>query len=105
MDTGPPHPQDRRGRRRRAIGAALCAAAGLVLAVLTATGLELGDLSAQHAVAVALPGGLLLIAAGLLVPAGQDPGTWRRLGFKAGLAAGRLASRWRSLFHPPPDGQ
>lgn len=92
----PQRPDNLLPRKQRGL-AALCRASGAVLALATLTCSLLGIVSAQQAIAMALPAAVL-IAADLIAASVPDPSTGRRLGFQAGLRAGTLVNRWRSLL-------
>jgi len=104
MDAVPPQRSEGHSpRRRRTRRAAWCAAAGVILVTAAVTCLALDAVSAQQAIALGLPG-VLLIVGGLIVAASPDPATSRQRGFQAGLQAGSLLSRLRSLFRQRRDG-
>jgi hypothetical protein len=104
MEPGPPQPEDVRPRKLRAVGAKWAVAAGVVLGLAAAICLALDAISGQQAVAIAMPG-IVLIIGGLIVATLPDPETGRRLGFHAGVSAGSLLNRWLTAFRRAPDGQ
>lgn len=93
-----------RPRKLRSIGATWCVAAGVVLVLVALICLVFAAISGTQAVAIALPGVVLLFA-GLIVAALPDPATGRRLGFQAGVRAGALLNRWRTALRGGPAGQ
>jgi len=103
MDAGPPQSpaghSPRRGRTRRA---AWCVSAGVILVAAAVTCLALHAISVQQAVAIGLPG-VLLIVAGLIM-AVPDAATSRRLGFEAGVRTGSFLSRLLSVFRRRGNG-
>jgi membrane-bound ClpP family serine protease len=103
MDAGPPHsPAGHSPRGRRTRRAAWCAGAGVVLGVAAVTCLALHTISAQQAIAIGLPG-VLLIVAGLIfiVP---DAATSRRMGLEAGVQTGTFLNRLLSVFRRRGNG-
>jgi hypothetical protein len=93
----PQRPENHSPRRRRARRAAWCVSAGLILVTAAVTCAALGVISAQQAIALGLPGALLIVG-GLIAAAAPDAATSRRLGFQTGLQTGTLLSRLRSVF-------
>jgi hypothetical protein len=104
MEPGPPQRDDMRPRKLRAIGATWCAAAGVVLVLVALICLAFATISGTQAVAIAMPG-VVLIFAGLIVATLPDPATGRRLGFQAGVWAGSALNRWRTALRGGPAGQ
>jgi hypothetical protein len=103
MDDGPLRPEDHRPSRARARRATWSVSAGIILGTAAVTCLALGAISAQQAIALGLPGALL-IAGGLIAAAVPDPMTGRRLYFQAGFHMGSLLSRLRSFLHRRHNG-
>jgi hypothetical protein len=97
MDAEPPQPDDLGPRRSRVLTAAWCAGAGLVLGSTALICLGLGVVSGRQALAIGMPGVLLLLF-GLITAAMADPPSGQRLGFQAGLRVGALVSRWQSFL-------
>jgi hypothetical protein len=98
MNEGPPQrPDGRRLRRIRAVEAAWCAIAGVILSCVAAISLALGVVTVQQAIAICLPGGVLIVV-GLTVATVPNAASGWRLGFYVGLKMGRLLSRLRALF-------
>jgi len=97
MDAEPPQPEDLGPRRSRVMLAAWCAGAGLVLGSSALICLGLGVVSGRQALAIGMPGLLLLLYA-LITAAISDPASGERMGLQAGLRAGALAGRWQSLL-------
>lgn len=98
MDAGPPqHSDGHRPRRTRAVAAAWSVSAGAILGAAALICLALGVVSAQQAIAIGLPGALLIVG-GLIAAAVPDAATGRSLGFQTGFQMGWLLSRLRSLF-------
>ena len=97
MDADPPQPENLGPRRSRVILAAWCLGAGLVLGSSAVVCLALGVISGRQALAIGMPG-LLLLLFGLITAAIADPVSGERLGFQAGLRAGALASRWQAFL-------
>jgi hypothetical protein len=93
-----------RPRKLRAIGATWCAVAGVALVLVALICLAFATISGTQAVAIAMPG-VVLIFAGLIVATLPDPATGRRLGFQAGVWAGSLLNRWRTALRGGPAGQ
>ena len=98
MDAEPPQqPGDRNGGdRRKARRALWFAGAGVAAGLATAIASALGDMSVKQAITVAVPAAVLTFG-GLAVAVASDPETAERLGFRAGLKAGSLRRRWRSV--------
>jgi hypothetical protein len=71
--------------------------AGVILGTAAVTCLALDAVSAQQAIAIGLPGALLIVG-GLIAAAVPDPVTGRRHFFRAGFRMGSLLSRFRSFF-------
>jgi hypothetical protein len=86
----PQAPRPRGGRRRKRRAAA-CAGAGAVLGITAAVCAGLRAVSAQQAIAIAVPAATLLVA-GLAVLALPDREAGRRRGAEAGFLAGSLLS-------------
>jgi len=103
MDGGPPRPEDDRPRRARARRAAWCASAGVILATAAVICLALNAISPQQAIALGLPGALLILG-GLIALAVPDTTTGDRLGFHAGFQIGSLLTRFRSFFRQDRNG-
>lgn len=104
MDVIPPQrPEDRNPRRRRTARAAWCISAGVILATAAVTCAALHAVSAQQAMALGLPGALLIVA-GLMAAAVPDAAASLRLGFQAGLRAGSFWARLRSVFRQRRNG-
>jgi hypothetical protein len=97
MDARPPGQADGGPSRWRLVTSALCTAAGLALGTVTVICLSLGICGGDQAVALGVPAALLVIS-GLLAAAIPDPAAGHRFGFKAGLQAGSMLSRWRSVL-------
>jgi hypothetical protein len=97
MDAEPPQPEDLGPRRSRVMASAWSAVAGLVLGSSAVICLALDVVSGRQALAIGMPGVLLLLFA-LITAATSDPASGERLSFQAGLRAGALASRWRSFL-------
>ncbi len=98
MDAEPPQRAGQRGRDGRAARRApWFAGVGIGAGVATVIAFALGDLSGRHAIMLGLPA-VVLIFGGLVVAVLSDPETAERQGFRAGLKAGTLRRRWRSLF-------
>lgn len=97
MAAGEPQQPDDGKQRPWARIAAWCQVIGAVLAIATLTCSLLGVISAQQAIALGLPATLLVVG-GLIAAAAVDPSEGERLGFLAGLRAGTLLRRQRSLF-------
>jgi len=97
MNAEPPQPEDLGPRRSRVILAAWCAGAGLVLGSCAVICLALGVISGRQALAIGMPGVLLLLFA-LITAAIANPVSGERVGFQAGLRAGALASKLQSLL-------
>jgi hypothetical protein len=97
MDAEPPQPEDLGPRRSRAIVAAWSAGAGLVLGSSALICLALGVVSGRQALAIGMPGVLLLLF-GVITAAIADPASGQRLGFQAGFRLGSLVRRWRSFL-------
>ena len=103
MDGGPPRPEDHRPRGARARRAAWSVSAGIILGTAAVTCLALDVVSAQQAIALGLPGALLIVG-GLIAAAVPDPMTGRRFFFQAGFQMGSLLSRFRSFFRRRRNG-
>ena len=94
----PPHPDDdNRVPRQRARLAASCQAVGALVAIATVALAALNVLTAQQTVAVGLLA-VLLIAGGVIAASTIDTDTAEQLGFRAGLHAGMMVRRLRSVF-------
>jgi hypothetical protein len=97
MDAEPPQPEDLGPRRSRMITAAWCAGAGLAIGSTALICLGLGVVSGRQALAIGVPGVLLLLF-GLIIATMADPASGQRLGFQAGLRVGALVSLWQSFL-------
>lgn len=97
MHAGPPQRPDDFLHRQQAGLAALCQAAGAILALATLACSLLRLVSPQQAIAMALPAAVLIIG-DLIVASIPDLSTSNRLGLQAGLRAGTLVNLWRSLL-------
>lgn len=97
MYAGPPQRPDDLPHRQRAGLVALCQASGTILALAALTCSLLGVVSAQQAIAMALPAAVL-ITGDLIAASITGHSTAGRLGFQAGLRAGTLVNLWRSLI-------
>ena len=105
MDEVPPEgPEGCRPPRRRARRAAWCVSAGLILGIAAVTCVALDVISAQQAIALGLPGALLIVGGLIAMAAVPDAATSRWLGFQAGLQVGSLLSRLRSVFRRRRNG-
>ena len=105
MDVVPPQPPEGSSPpRRRARRAAWCVSAGVILGTAAVTCLALGAVSTQQAIALGLPGALLIVG-GLIAAAVPDAATSRRLGFQSGLQMGSLLDRLRSVFSRHRNGR
>ena len=85
--------RDGRKARRALQFAAAGAVAGLAAAIASA----LGDISVKQAMMLGLPAAVLTFG-GMTAAVASDPETAERQGFQAGLKAGALRTRWRSVF-------
>jgi len=103
MDGRPPRPEDHRPGRARARRAAWSVSAGIILGTAAVTCLALGAISAQQAIALGLPGALLIVG-GLIAAAVPNPMTGRRLYFQAGFHTGSLLTRFRSFLRRRRNG-
>jgi anti-sigma factor RsiW len=104
MNVGPQQrPDGRRPRRTRARAAAWSVSTGVIVGAAGLICMALGAVSAQQAIALYLPGALLIVG-GLIAAAIPDAATGQRAGFEAGFRTGWLLSRLRSLFRPPRNG-
>ena len=104
MAAGPPErPERHHPRWPRAAVAAWCVSAGFILGAAALLCRALGAVSTQQAIAIGLPGVLLLVG-GLIAAAIPDPETGRRMSFEAGFQMGWLLTRLRSIFRPPRNG-
>ena len=98
MDAGPPQYVDGRGRDNRNARRALwIAGAGIVAGLATAIVFALGDLSAKAAISLGVPISILTIS-GVIVAVASDAERAERQGFGAGLRAGSIRNRLRSLL-------
>jgi hypothetical protein len=98
MDAEPRQHADRQDRDRRQARRALwIAGAGVAAGLATAIASALGDIRDMQAIMFGLPAAVLAFG-GLTVAVASDPETAERLGFRAGLKAGSLRRRWRSVF-------
>ena len=77
--------------------------AGVILGTAAVTCLALGAVSAQQAIAIGLPGALLIVG-GLIAAAVPDAAASRQLGFQAGLQTGSLLSWLRSVLGQRRNG-
>jgi hypothetical protein len=77
--------------------------AGAILGTVAVTCLGLGAVSAQQAIALGLPGALLIISA-LIEGASPSAATNRQLSFQAGFQVGWLVSRFGSVFRQRRNG-
>jgi len=93
MDAGPPENPCGHSRRPGRRLAAWCVSAGVILLAAAVTCPALDVISAQQAIAIGLPGVLLIVAG--MIAAIPDPATSLRLGFQAGSFLGRLRSAFR----------
>jgi hypothetical protein len=82
--------RDGRKARRALQFAGAGAVAGLAAAIASA----LGDISVKQAM---MPAAVLTFG-GMTAAVASDPETAERQGFQAGLKAGALRTRWRSVF-------
>jgi hypothetical protein len=98
VDAGPPQHVDGRGRDRRNARRALwIAGVGIVAGLATAIFFVLGDLSAKGTIILGVPIAILTIG-GIIVAVASDTERAERQGFGAGLRAGSMRNRLRSLF-------
>jgi hypothetical protein len=97
MDAEPPQPEDLGPRRSRVVASAWSAGAGLVLGSSALICLALDVVSGRQALAIGMPGALLLLFA-LITAVTADPASGERLSFQAGLRVGALASRLQSFI-------
>jgi hypothetical protein len=98
VDAGPPQPVDGRDRDNRNARRALwIAGAGIVAGLATAIVFALGDLSAKGAIILGVPIAILTIG-GVIFALASDPARAERQGFRAGMRAGAIRNRLRSLF-------
>jgi hypothetical protein len=97
MNVEPPQ-RDQRARdgrkRRRALW---FAGAGVVAGLATGITSAFGGISMRQTIMLGLPAAVLTFG-GLAVAVAPDPETADREGFRAGLKAGLLRRRWRSVF-------
>jgi hypothetical protein len=101
MSAGPPQgPEDHSPPRRYAKAAAWSVSAGVILGGAALGCLASDAVSGPQAIAIGLPGALLIVG-GLAAAALGDPAIARRLGFEAGFQMGWLLTRLRSFFRPP----
>jgi hypothetical protein len=104
MNAGPPQrPEGHHPRRPHARPAAWCVSAGAILGTPSLTCLALGAVSGQQAIALGLPGALLIVG-GLIAAAVPDAATGQRLGFQAGFQMGWLLGRLLSVLRPRRNG-
>ena len=102
MDGGPPrHPQDGIQRRSRSRRAAWCVGAGVILAIAAVISSTMSAVSVQQAIAMGVPGALLIIG-GLIAVLLPDAETGQRTGFEVGFRAGSLLTRLRSVLRRRP---
>jgi hypothetical protein len=105
MDAESPQRAGQRSRDGRAARRARWfAGVGVGAGVATVVALALGDLSGRHAIMLGLPA-VVLTFGGLIVAALSDPLRAERQGFRAGLKAGTLRRRWRSVFDRQRKGR
>jgi hypothetical protein len=78
-------------------------ATGIILGTAAVICLVLRVIVVQQAIAMALPGALLIIG-GVIWGAPPDPEASRRLGFLAGFQLGSVVSRLRSVFRRRGNG-
>jgi hypothetical protein len=105
MEAGPPAGADRPGRDgRRARRALWFAGAGVVAGLATAIASALGDISMGQTITLGLPAAVLTLG-GITVAVASDPESAERQGFRAGLKAGSLRGRWRSVFGRQGNGR
>jgi hypothetical protein len=105
MDAEPPQRADRDGRdRRRARRAPWVAGAGIAGGLAVAIAFALGDISDRQAIMMGLPAAVLTFG-GLTVAVASDPEAAERQGFRAGLTAGALRGRWRSVCSRRGNGR
>ena len=98
MGAEPPQRADRHGRDgRRARRGLWFAGANIVAGLATGIAFALRDVSVKQTIMVGVPAAVLTVG-GLTVAVTSDPETVERLGFRAGLTAGLLRRRWRSVF-------
>jgi hypothetical protein len=98
MDGGlPQHPQDETRRRSRSRRAAWCVGTGVILAIAALICSTTGAVSVQQAIAIGVPGALLIIG-GLMAVLLPDAETGQRTGFEVGFRAGSLLTRLQSAF-------
>ena len=98
MDAEPPQQAGQHGGDGRAARRARwLAGVGIGGGAATVIAFALGDLSGGHAIMLGVPA-VVLIFGGLTVAALSDPQTAERRGFRAGLKAGTLRRRWRSVL-------
>ncbi len=98
MNAEPPQRTDRQSRYRRQARLALWLAGvggGGGLAIVIAA--SLGEISVKQTIMLGAPVAVLILG-GLMVALARDPESAERLGFRAGLSAGSLRNRWRSVF-------
>jgi hypothetical protein len=100
MDAEPP-PRAGRDERdgrdgRRARRAPWVAGVGIVAGLATAIAFALGGITDRQAIMIGLPAAVLAFG-GLTVAVASDPQTAERQGFRAGLKAGALRTRWQSV--------
>lgn len=98
MNAEPPQRTDRQSRYRRQARLALWLAGvggggGLAIVIAAA----LGEISVMQTIMLGVPVAVLILG-GLMVALARDPESAERLGFRAGLSAGSLRNRWRSVF-------
>jgi hypothetical protein len=104
VNGGPPQePEEHDPVRPRGRAAAWCVAAGVILGAAAVICLGYRAIAVQQAIAMALPG-VLLVIGGVLWGAPPDAETGRRVGFYAGFQLGSLVSRLRSLFRRRGNG-
>lgn len=105
MEAVPPQrPEGRDPRRRRVSRAAGCVSGGVILGTAAVICLALGAVSDQQAMAIFLPGALLIIG-GLIAAVVPDAAAIRRLGFQAGLQIGSLLNWLRSVLGQRRNGR
>jgi hypothetical protein len=105
MQAERPPPADRHGRDGgRARRALWFAGAGVVAVLAIAITSALGDISMRQTIMLGLPAGVLTFS-GITLGVASDPETAERQGFRAGLKAGSLRSRWRAVFSRQGKGR
>jgi hypothetical protein len=93
----PQRPQDETRRRSRSRRAAWFVGIGVILAIAAVICSTMDAVSVQQAIAMGVPGAVLIIG-GLLAVLLPDAETGQRAGFEVGFRAGSLLTRLRSPF-------